>query len=120
MWPVDVADDLILGVQVDLMDHPLHTITYVADIDRVLVLMAHVSAPASPAPTPSTAADRDTRIPPEGEGEEEGGGGDGERGGGGDGERGGGGGGGEANYVPKMTCHVLDTANVSLCVEDQH
>ena len=88
--------------QVDLMDHPLHTITYVADIDRVLVIMAHVRPPplpqpASPAPTssaPTSPADSaDNGV---GETPEEGEGGD-----------------GEGQYIPKMTCHVLDTANVS-------
>ena len=35
--------------QVDLMDHPLHTVTYVADIDNVLVIMAHrATHPSSP------------------------------------------------------------------------
>ena len=65
------------------MEHPLHTISYVADIDNVLVVMAHVvpvadSAPPSPVTTP--VENREELV---------------------------------ESYTPKMTCHVLDTENVS-------
>ncbi len=69
--------------QVDMMVHPLHTISYVADIDNVLVMMAHVqpvyeSTPPSPTLTP--VQNKEKIVP---------------------------------TYTPKMTCHVLDTENVS-------
>ena len=73
------------------MDHPLHTITYVADIDRVLVIMAHVHPPSPASPTAHSADNGVGGTPQEGEGEEE----------------------AETKYIPKMTCHVLDTSNVS-------
>ncbi len=68
------------------MDHPLHTITYVADIDHVLVIMAYVRPPPISRRAPPTS-------PPasENNGEEE-----------------------VTKFIPKMTCHVLDTANVSI------
>lgn len=68
--------------QVDMMVHPLHTISYVADIDNVLVIMAHilpVCDPASPLITTSV-QNKENSI---------------------------------TSYTPKMTCHVLDTDNVS-------
>ena len=66
------------------MEHPLHTIAYVADIDNVLVVMAHVvpvadSTPPSPVTTP--VENREELV---------------------------------ESYIPKMTCHVLDTDNVSV------
>ena len=72
--------------QVDMMEHPLHTISYVADIDNVLVVMAHVvpvadSTPPSPVTTP--VENREELV---------------------------------ESYIPKMTCHVLDTDNVSVFV----
>lgn len=70
-------------MQVDLMDHPLHTITYVADIDHVLVIMAHILPPRPP---PSQQTTNGTA-----------------------GEA------GEYKYIPKMTCHVLDSSNVRSC-----
>ena len=70
-------------VQVDLMDHPLHTITYVADIDRVLVIMAHI-LPQRPPPSQHAAPQTNGAS-----GEAE-----------------------EYKYIPKMTCHVLDSSNV--------
>ena len=36
------------------MEHPLHTITYVADIDRVLVIMAHIRPPPLSSPAHQT------------------------------------------------------------------
>jgi len=68
-----------------MMEHPLHTISYVADIDNVLVVMAHVipttteGVPQSPVTTPT-----ENKVEP------------------------------GVGYTPKMTCHVLDTENVSL------
>lgn len=69
-----------------MMEHPLHTISYVADIDNVLVMMAHVlptsdTTPLSPVTTP---VENSMEI--------------------------------ISSYTPKMTCHVLDTENVSLRV----
>lgn len=74
------------------MDHPLHTITYVADIDHVLVIMAHVRPPPLPNPAPRTAPS--ASGPPTANGAAE------------TTE-------GESKYIPKMTCHVLDSSNVS-------
>ena len=46
-----------------MMDHPLHTITYVADIDHVLVIMAHVRPQPPPQPPPqSPTSDTDDTI----------------------------------------------------------
>lgn len=66
------------------MEHPLHTITYVADIDHVLVIMAHIQPPPLTSPAPSLADGAEVTTPP------------------------------VAKYIPKMTCHVLDTPNVSV------
>ncbi len=74
------------------MDHPLHTITYVADIDRVLVIMAHVRPSAQASPDPSPADSADSGVGEEGSGANAA---------------------GDGKYIPRMTCHVLDTANVS-------
>lgn len=83
--------------QTDLMSHPLHTITYVADIDSVLVIMAHVQPTLIPPPTVHpNSDDPDPNSLPDGQ------------------ER-------EitdsattnSGYIPKLTCHVLDAANVS-------
>ncbi len=66
-----------------MMVHPLHSISYVADIDNVLVMMAHVLPVSdSVSPSPSDAPDhiKDKVV---------------------------------TSYTPKMTCHVLDTENVS-------
>lgn len=41
-------------VQIDLMEHPLHTISYVADIEGVLVIMAHLGPVLDPNSSPST------------------------------------------------------------------
>ena len=38
--PILIITSLVL--QIDLMEHPLHTISYVADIEGVLVIMAHL------------------------------------------------------------------------------
>lgn len=65
------------------MEHPLHTISYVADIDNVLVIMAHVIPTSDPTPLSPVATPVENR-------EEL-----------------------VASYTPKMTCHVLDTENVS-------
>lgn len=62
------------------MEHPLHTISYVADIEGVLVIMAHLGPVLDPNSSPST---------PDRVGVSEG------------------------SYTPKITCHVLDAANVS-------
>ena len=67
-----------------MMEHPLHTISYVADIDNVLVIMAHiVPAPEtvvqSPVDETCTIENKEEVV---------------------------------NNYTPKMTCHVLDTDNV--------
>ena len=69
-----------------MMEHPLHTISYVADIDNVLVMMAHVlptctsdTTPPSPVTTPVENSEEII-----------------------------------TSYTPKMTCHVLDTENVSI------
>lgn len=66
-----------------MMEHPLHTISYVADIDNVLVIMAHI-IPDTPSEVPQSPTDH----PSQSEGEE------------------------LSSYTPKMTCHVLDTENV--------
>ncbi len=73
------------------MDHPLHTITYVADIDHVLVIMAHVSPPLVPH-APPRATNGGGETPTEG----------------------------EAKYIPKMTCHVLDSSDVSILDSKMH
>lgn len=36
------------------MEHPLHTISYVADIEGVLVIMAHLGPVLDPSSSPST------------------------------------------------------------------
>lgn len=68
------------------MEHPLHTISYVADIEGVLVIMAHLGPALDPSSSPST---------PDGVGVN------------------------EISYTPKITCHVLDTDNVSICISEQ-
>lgn len=68
------------------MDHPLHTITYVADIDHVLVIMAHIRPPPVTSPTPQASNGTGEAMTPPSMA--------------------------EMKYIPKMTCHVLDTANV--------
>ena len=88
---------IISPPQTDLMSHPLHTITYVADIDSVLVIMAHVQPMLIISSTPRhNSDDPDLNPPPDAQE-------------------------GEvtesvacSRYVPKLTCHVLDAANVSL------
>lgn len=71
-----------------MMEHPLHTISYVADIDNVLVVMAHIL----PAPEPVLQSPVDETFPMENKEEM------------------------VNNYTPKMTCHVLDTNNVRMLV----
>ena len=65
------------------MEHPLHTITYVADIEGVLVIMAHLG----PALESNSACSTPDSV-----------------------------GISEATYTPKITCHVLDAENVSVCM----
>lgn len=50
--PFLVIRNLLL--QIDLMEHPLHTISYVADIEGVLVIMAHLGPALDPNSAPST------------------------------------------------------------------
>lgn len=63
------------------MEHPLHSISYVADIDGVLVIMAHIRPCLDPSSPPATEQNESIET---------------------------------AGYIPKMTCHVLDTTDVSL------
>ena len=51
--------------QVDLMVHPLHTISYVADIESVLVVMAHKTPPppAQPASRPGSTPTSPSELP---------------------------------------------------------
>lgn len=63
------------------MEHPLHTISYVADIDGVLVIMAHLGPVVDSSSVVTS---------PDGVGASIG------------------------SYTPKITCHVLDTDNVSV------
>lgn len=124
------------------MDHPLYTISYVADIENVLVIMINRILPPSPGEESTQREGREGggKEGEEGEGggrevETLGGGGEGEKEqkgsgvevGGESGEAGesgkgeeGGEGEGEFNGVnigpiPRMTCHVLETNDVSWC-----
>lgn len=134
-------------LQIDLMDHPLYTISYVADIENVLVIMINRILPPSPGEGSTQREGREGggKEGEEGEGGERevetpggGGGGEGEgekeqKGSGVEvgsesgeaGESGkseeGGEGEGEFNGVnigpiPRMTCHVLETNDVSCVV----
>ncbi|CAI8025250.1 Amyloid-beta A4 precursor protein-binding family A member 2, partial [Geodia barretti] len=115
---------------IDLMDHPLYTISYVADIENVLVIMINRIQP--PAAREGSVQEEEKRENEEGGGEKGdggermgNGGGEGgegvksEDGEGGKGEVGEGEGGGEEDGeefnglnigpIPRMTCHVLET-----------
>ncbi len=83
------------------MDHPLHTITYVADIDRVLVIMAHVlptpvTSPAATTAPSSVSGDTEdsnnSPLPSSGQS------------------------GVSATFTPKLTCHILDAPNVRMFI----
>ena len=116
------------------MDHPLYTISYVADIENVLVIMINRIQP--PAAREGSVQEEEKRENEEGGGEKGdggermgNGGGEGgegvksEDGEGGKGEVGEGEGGGEEDGeefnglnigpIPRMTCHVLETNDVS-------
>ena len=63
-----------------MMEHPLHSIAYVADIDGVLVIMAHVRPYLEPSSPQDTEQNQSIET---------------------------------TGFTPKMTCHVLDAADVS-------
>ncbi len=70
------------------MEHPLHTITYVADIDSVLVIMARRHQPQTEEAS-QTAPGAEPEGKDEGEARE------------------------EPQPMQRMTCHVLESGNVS-------
>ena len=130
------------SLQIDLMDHPLYTISYVADIENVLVIMINRILPPSPGEGSTQTEGREGggKEGEEGEGGERevetlGGGGEGEKeqkgsgvevggesGAAGESGKGEEGGEGEGEFngvnigpIPRMTCHVLETNDVSWC-----
>ena len=124
--------------QIDLMDHPLYTISYVADVENMLVIMINRILPPSPSPEATTGdqplggGEREKGVEQEegsgegageesekvkGEGVEEG---EGQGAGdpvqeGQEGEEGEGYNGINVGPIPRMTCHVLETNDVSTC-----
>lgn len=122
--------------QIDLMDHPLYTISYVADVENMLVIMINRILPPSPSPEATTGGqtlgggEREKAVEQEG-GSGAGAGeesekvkGDGVEGGekqgagdpvqeGQEGEEGEGYNGINVGPIPRMTCHVLETNDVS-------
>lgn len=113
--------------QIDLMDHPLYTISYVADVENMLVIMINRIMPPLPSPENSTGG----HLAGGGEGEKEEGQGrdNGEEVAGGDKNEGDkeredsvqedegeeGYNGIHVGPIPRMTCHVLETNDVSTC-----